>query len=332
MAAITYADIIKTLNPDQSTADIIDALSLASPIIKTAHVFEGNMPNGNQTTRFLAKPTATKRSYNEGVAKSKTPTTQVVDLCSQYEFNVEIDLRLLEKQPDQAKYMAGQEKMQCQSIHEDLDTTFFYGNSKTNIKDFDGIATRFASLSTTKGAEGYQVVSAGGAGSDNTSMYLVGWGQGGSGLFYPVGSSAGISRIVKPQERVTDANLNPYYAYCVNGNMQVGLSIENYRQIVRVANIDASDLITFGSASDTSPELIGIAARAVERLQNKDAGLTYKWYVSELAYGWLKTMVQNKANVWLTQREAQDGLRTLYIDGIEVLMSDQIINTEAKVS
>lgn len=296
--SVSWSDLRNSLNPDGSAASIIPVLELSCPVVKSSTVMEGNMTNGNQTVQQATKGTASKRSYNTGVAKSKATNIPVIDLACMYEANVETDLRLLEKYPNQAGYMKGQEDAAIAAMTEDFESDFFYGNQKTSILSIDGLATRYAKLSTTKTEKGYQIVSAGGS-TNLTSMYLVGWGSGGANLFYPVGSQAGIDRIVTPRQRVTDADGNPFYAYCVNVNWQVGLSVENYRMCGRIANVDTVALATYGAGTDSSPKLLDYIITLKNRLQYK-AGYKFAWYVNEGTYGILERMARDKAGYQLT--------------------------------
>lgn len=327
---VSYSDIKNSLNPDGSAAMIIPILEMSCPVVKSATVIEGSATNGNQTVLEATKGTASKRSYNVGVAKSKATNIPVFDMACMYEANIETDLRLLEKFPNQAGYMMGQERSAVAAMTEDFESDFFYGNQKTSILSIDGLATRFNALSSTKTNKGYQVVGAGGT-NNLSSLYLVGWGSGGANLFYPQGSQAGIDRIVTPRQRVADANNNPYYAYCVNVNWQVGLTVENYRMLGRIANIDTVALNSFGSGTDTSPDLFKYVTTVKNRMQFK-SGYKFAWYANETVYGVLERMVRDKFNVLLTQREQMGQSPELFLNGWPVLLSDKITNSETQVS
>lgn len=330
--AVTTADLRASLDPKGNAARVIEVLEQASPVVREATWMEGNMPNGHQSTIQATEETATKRRYERGVAKSKTVNKPVIDLCAQYAANSEVDLNKLETFPNPEKYMAGQEHRKIVAMHKDFESDFFYGNQSTNLEDIDGLATRFNKLSTTIGNKGYQVTSAGGS-TNLTSLYLVGFGDNGVNMFYPMGSEAGVTRIVKPQERVTDASGNAYYAYCVFNNWKVGMAMENYRNaFLRIANIDTAALATYGSGSDTSPDLVGIAIRAMEKLDYLDPSLKYCWFGDETVLGWLKTMYYKTSNMNITLEQAQDGMQKVRLGGIPVYKSTQIINTESVVS
>jgi hypothetical protein len=329
-AAVSWADLKNAMNADGSAAKIIPILEESCPVVQSSTVIEGSANNGNQTTLQATKGTASKRSYNEGVAKSKKTDIPVFDMACMYEANVETDIRLLEKYPQQANYMLGQEKAAIAAMTEDFENDIFYGNQKTSILSIDGLATRYNSISSTKTNKGYQVISAGGS-TNLSSMYLVGWGDGGFNLFYPMGSQAGIDRIVNPNQRVTDSADKPFYAYCVNINWQVGLTVQNYRLGGRIANIDTAALLTYGTDSDTSADLFAKVFTLKNRMQFK-AGYKFVWYVNEVVYTALERMAKGTFNVNLTWAENIGAAPTLMLNGWPVMLSDKISSAETVVS
>lgn len=330
--AVTTADLRASLDPKGNAARVYEVLEIASTVVARGTWMEANMPNGHQSSRQASTETATKRQYERGVAKSKTVNVPVIDLAAQYAANVEVDVNKLETFPNPEKYLMGQEHRKIVAMKNDLESDFFYGNQNINIEDIHGLATRFSSISTTKGQPGYQVVSCGGS-TNLSSLYLVGFGDGGINFFYPMGSEAGVTRIVKPQERVTDTNGYVYYAYCIFNNWKVGLCQEDYRtSFLRLANIDTAALATYGSGSDTSPDLVGEAIRGLEKLDYMDTGLQYAWFGSEKVIAWLKTQYIKTPNVNLTLETAQSGIQTVRLGGIPVIKSDAILNTESAVS
>lgn len=253
-------------------------------------------------------------------------------MAMQYAANIEVDIAKLETRPNVQQYLSRQEHRQIAAINEDFENSIWYGNPTTDVRDIKGIATRFGSFSDTYGDPGYQVWPAGGTTSDLTSLYLIGWGNGGVNLFYPLGSNSGVSRIVKPQERVTDSSGNVYYAYCVYNNWKVGLCVDDWRSsILRVANISISDCESFGTKSDTAPDLVGIVMRAMERVK-KNPSLHYCWYGTEAMIGHLKNQCVKTPNVNLNLQTLQDGFQTVSLGGIPVYKSYQISSAETAVS
>lgn len=329
-SAISWADLKNALNLDGSAAMIIDTIGLSCPVANSSTVIEGSANNGNLVVQTASKATAHRRSYNKGVAIGKSAVIRKFDECCMYEANTEADIRLLEKYPSKEIFMTGQEKAQIAAMTEDFEESFFYGNSQIDISSFDGLATRYKTISTTKTNPGYQIVSCGGN-TNLSSIYLVGWGDSGFNLFYPKGSKAGVDRIVNPQQRINDSDGNPLYAYCVNDNWQVGLTVQNYRQGGRIANIDMTALASYGSSSDTAPDLFRKVATLKNRIQHQN-GFKFCWYCSENVFTILECMAKDKSNVMLSLAEQMGGMAQLLLNGWPVYLSDKISEDEDQVS
>jgi hypothetical protein len=75
-----------------------------------------------------------------------------------------------------------------EAFAEKVATTIFYGNAGTDPEQFTGLSTRYSSLSAGNGGN---IVDAGGTGSDNASIWMIGHGEGFHGI-YPKGSMSGL--------------------------------------------------------------------------------------------------------------------------------------------
>lgn len=331
MANLTLADIKNRMDPDGSHAQVVEVLTQSCPIHKHAVWKEGNLPTGNQTTRRSGLPTIGFRAINAGIAQSKSTTTQVVDTCCLIEGNSEIDKAVMKIEKDPKAFRWSEDMAFVEKFNQTFSTAFVYGNVTEDPEKFNGLAARYGTISATKGAFGYQIVSAGGSDTDMTSMWLVAWGDKSVHCIYPSGSQAGLEINDMGVQRVMDTNQYPYYAWCTNFVWTPGLAVKDPRYVARVANIDTSALATYNSGSDSSPKLLDIAIRAKNKIQDF-ASVKPVWYVNETVYTWLEVMLQNKSNVHLTMKEAQNALPQLYLAGIPVEKVDAILNTETAIS
>lgn len=329
--AVTLADLRKRMDPNGSVAQVADILNQTNVILKDALWKEGNLPTGMVVTQRTGLPSIGFRALNSGVAKSKSTTKQVVDTCCIIEGNSEIDVDILEIQSNKKAFRYSEDMAFVEKFNQTLATALMYGDVDTDPEKFNGLNKRFNALSTTKGNAGYQIISAGGSGSDNTSAWLVGWGDKSCFMVYPQGSEAGLEMNDRDIQRVTDSGGNPYYAYCTNFKWKPGFSVRDHRYIARVGNIDVSDLATFNSGSDTSPKLIDKMILAKNRIPEFGM-IKPAWYVNETVYSWLEVMLINKNNVYITRRELQDQPPELFLSGIPVRKVDAILNTEAAIS
>ena len=100
-----------------------------------------------------------------------------------------VDERLLALYGDKAASVRMSEAQSfLEAISQEVESQFFYSNVAVNGKQFHGLAPRYNSLSNDN------VVSGGGAGSDNTSIWMVTWGDQQTSLITPANIPAGIQR------------------------------------------------------------------------------------------------------------------------------------------
>jgi hypothetical protein len=329
---VTLADIKARQDPNGLMAQVLEVLALDNQILADMRWMEGNLPTGNVTTQRSSIPKPGTRRLNEGAKKSKSSTKQVTDTCCILEDNSEIDEETLSLAPNKEAYRTSEDAAFTEGFRQECARLIFYGNTDSNEAEFNGLDVRYNKISTVKTKPGYQIISAGGSGSDNASAWLIDHDANGQGMagIYPKGSVAGLDTRDMGLQRLVDSNGNPYYGYCTNFKWKPGIAVKNYRKVSRVANIDTSDLITFGSGSDTSPNLIQKFILAQNRIHNK--GGSAVWYVNELVYSWLQIMLMDKKNVYITRQELMGKAPQLYFNGDPVRMCDALLSTEATIS
>jgi hypothetical protein len=324
----TLSDILKA--SDQTgkiSSRIINILSKVNPIVQDAVAVECNQGTGHMTTRVASMPSPTLRGYNEGVAATKATTQQKVDTCSIFQAKVEADELLLELQNNKEAYLMMQAKAKMEAISQDLATYMFYGNSVDDVKQMLGLAPRFGSLS---GETADQIVSAGGSGSDNTSVWFVSWGDDTCHTIYPQGTQAGIKRKRMDNEQIADAAGNQYPGIIDYYTVQQGLAVPDHRYIARVCNIDVTDVATYGAESDDSPALVNLMIDALNKLYDTNKGntviycnRTIKAFMDKLAYA------KSTPSVYY---EDVGGRPVTKFMGFEVKKCDAILSTEDAVS
>lgn len=327
---VTLADIKARQDPNGLMASVLEVLSLDNQILADMQWMEGNLPTGNVTTQRSSIPKPGTRRLNEGAGNAKSATKQVVDTCCLLESNSEVDEEVLALAPDKEAFRQSEDVAHTEGYREEVARMNFYGDTNTYPAEFNGLHVRFNKLSTIKTKPGYQIISAGGAGNVNASAWLIEWGAQGVTGIYPKGSVAGLQTRDMGLQRVEDVNNKPLYAWCTNFKYKPGIAVKNFRKIARVANIDTTALQTFGSASDTSANLIQKFILAKNRVYQLGTGAY--WYVNELVYSWLEIQLTSKANVFITRTELANQAPQLYFAGIPVHKCDALLSTEATIS
>jgi hypothetical protein len=146
---------------------------------------------------------------------------------------------LLEIAPNAAALRDSEGRAFLESMVQEVESGFFYHDVTTTPEKFKGMAARYNA--TGGGGAGNQIVKAGGAGSDNTSIWIVTWSENATHLIHPKGTKAGIDVQDKGEQRVTDST-GAYYVKEELFRWHLGVAVRDWRYNARVANIDVSDM------------------------------------------------------------------------------------------
>lgn len=321
----TYADFAKRSDVNGKVeSDIIEMLHEDNEILDDATVLEGNLPTGHRTTLRVGLPTATWRKLNYGVAKSKSQTVQVTDSAGMLEAYAEVDKDLAELNGNSAAWRMTEDKAFLEAMNQQMADTLFYGDTTVYPERFMGLAPRYNSLSA---ANGENIIAGGGSGSDNTSIWLINWSPETCHLFYPKGSMAGFRQKDLGEETLSDSAGGYYQGYRTHYKWDVGLTLRDWRYVVRIANIDVSDL-TFNAA--TGAQLVDLLIQALEQVKGLKGRPVF--YCNKTIRSFLRRqIVFSSDNVRLGMDE-EYGKKVVTVDGIPVKKTDAILNTEATVS
>jgi hypothetical protein len=319
---LTLADHAKRLDPEGKVAKIVELLGQSNEILTDMQWIEGNLPTGHRTTVRTGLPTATWRMLNYGVPKAKSTTAQVDDTCGMLEVYSEIDKSLADLNGNTAEFRMSEDRAFLEGINQQMATTLFYGSQALNPERFTGLEPRYNS---TAAGNGTNVIKAGGAGSDNTSIWLVYWGPNTCHGIYPKGSKAGIQHNDKGQQTILDAAGNQYEGYRTHYKWDCGFSLRDWRYAVRICNIDVSDLATGSPAG-----LINLMIRATHKIPNMGMG-TPAFYCNRAVATWLDIQQLDKTNVALNYSDVQ-GSPAVSFRRIPIRTCDAILNTESTVT
>lgn len=325
---LTLADTRKRKDPNDQVAAIIEQLAQTNSVIPDATTIECNDGSSHLTSVRTGLPTATWRQLYQGVQPTKSTTAQVRDTVGMAEAWSEIDSKLVEMDADPAGLRLSEASAFLEGMNQAMESTVFYGDQATAPAKFTGFAPRFNSLSA---ANASQIVDAGGTGSDNTSIWLVGWSPQTVSLLFPRGSQAGLQREDKGKGVKTNADGSLYDVHREKFTWDIGLTVRDWRFISRVANIDVSDLSpTAGTGANLMDQLVTAYWRLHRR---RLMGGKFAIYCNATVMEFLdKQSRRANSNVQLTWSEANgDSEPVLNFRGMPIRQSDAILNTEARV-
>ena len=304
---------------------IVELLNEENQVADDMVWVECNDGSSHKTTVRTGIPSGTWRQLNYGVSQTKSTTAQIKDACGMLENYSTVDAALVNLAKDKAALRMSEDKPFIEGMNQGFVDTLFYGNTATNPERFMGLAPRFSALSGYEAAD--NVINGGGSGSDNTSIWLIGWGDNTVHGIYPSGSNVGLNSRDLGEQTVYDAANNPYQAFRTHYKWDCGLCVRDWRYIVRIANIDVSDL-TYNHASGAN--LTDLMVQALEQIKST-SGVKAAFYVNRKIRSFLRRQMLNKANLLLSMDELA-GKRVLTFDGIPVRRCDAILNTEAALT
>ena len=222
----TLLDLAKRLDPDGKIDVIAEILTQENPILEDLSFVEGNLPTGHRTTIRTGLPTPTWRKLYGGVQPTKSNTAQVTDSCGMLEAYAEVDKALADLNGNTAAFRLSEDRAHIEGMAQELASTIIYGNEGDQPEAFTGLAPRYNSLSA---ANADNIVSAGGTGSDNTSIWLVVWGDQTLHGIYPKGSRAGLDMQDKGQVTIenVDGSGGRMEAYRTHYRHDCGLTVRD---------------------------------------------------------------------------------------------------------
>lgn len=227
-------------NGESIEADVVEALATLKPAIGDAIMTECNKGASHLHTIRAGLPSVTWGRLYRGIAQSKGVKTQVEDTTGFVEGRSEIDERLLQLTTNEGAVRMDEANGFLEALGQEVESGIFYNDTASTPEKFKGLAARYNKIGG--GGAGNQIVNAGGAGSDNTSIWFVTWGQAQTTLIYPKGTKAGIDRTDRGSVQVLDGSGLPYFAKVEEFRWHLGLAVRDWRYNARIANIDVSDV------------------------------------------------------------------------------------------
>jgi hypothetical protein len=334
---LTLADWAKRTDPEGRVPVIAELLSQSNEILEDCVFKEGNLPTGERVVIRTGLPAVYWRALNQGIPNSKSQTAQVDEACGILEARSEVDKDLAMLNGNTAQFRLSEDVAFLEAMNQTQATTMFYGNPAIEPKSFLGLAARYSAAPGSSGI-GQNIIEGGGTGSDNTSVYLVVWGDNTVYCPFPKGSTAGLMHEDLGEQTVyTDSGANRMQAYATRYQWKNGLVVKDWRYVVRIANIDASDMSNASGtqASSAATQLIKLMTRALYRIPNMAMGRA-AFYMNRTVHGGLSIQAMDRAQAVLAVNQGLSQFGTPYswlsFLGVPCRRVDALINAEARLT
>ena len=323
----TLMDITSRTDPDGKYAQIAELLHQLNPILDDIPMKEGNLATGHVGTVRTGLPATAFRKMNTGITPSKSTTQKVEVGCAQLAAMSKVDVDLADLNGNSAAFRASESIAFLESMSQTMATQMFYGNVATDPAGFTGFTPYYNVISG--GATAQNIVTGGGSGSDNGSIWLIGWGMNTVHGIYPKGLVGGLNHEDKGRQLVPDATgvegamLD---AYVDVWKWNCALFIQDWRYAARAPNIDISNLEAESSAADVVKLMIKLYYKI------PSFGMcTPRFYVPRRIHTMLHIQALAKASSQLTV-ENFDGKPIVTFLGIPVRVCDALTVSEATVA
>ncbi len=324
---LTLLDWAKRKDPKGKTARIVEMLSQTNQILDDMVWKEGNLPTGERVTIRVGLPDVFWRKLNAGVQPSKSETSQVDEQTAILEAWSEVDPDLASLEDDEKAFRLSEAEAFVEAMSQEKASTLFYGDSDISEEEFTGFSVRYADLSANNAQN---ILDAGGTGSDNASVWLVTWDTKTCYGIFPKGSKAGLEH-KDLGERVSELTNGiggtRMLVLADRWQWKCGLVLKDWRYVVRIANVDISNLVANPNAISLTDNMI----KAVHRLPTQGLGKAV-FYMNRTLFQYLD--LQRRTDVkdgGMLSYEVVDGKRIAKFREIPVKICDALLNTESRV-
>jgi len=243
----TLLDLLKVMQPNGGIeTNIVERLAQRLPILEDAVAREGNETTGHTFVAEASLPAVGWRRFNEGVDASKGTNEQFTETCGMLEGYSKVDCGLAELNGNSMAFRATEDKKFMNSLKIEASRALMYESVKTAPEKIHGFTPRF-NLSTGSTAAQitrldqapYSVTAAGG---DYASIWFIAWGEGRCYLVYPRGSMGGIHMKDCGEQVLEDSNGKLNRWLITHWKWNLGLCVEDQRQVARLCDIDVSEV------------------------------------------------------------------------------------------
>ena len=324
---VTLSDMSTQTDPDGSLASrIVSRVARQNDLISMLPFTKGNRSDGDQITNLTSLPTIGYIKINKAPTFSKAGHSQITNTVGIIKVLNKVDPELAKRYPNPEQYRINKDLAFTEAIRQQVASDVVYANKATTPEKFDGLAVRYGTVSTVRNNPGYYMIDGAGAGSDNMSIWLAKVGP--EGLHGIVGkeSEPGLTTKDKGVHWLPDASGNSMEWMVTEFRWELGIQVANPGAVVRICNIDKSNLIAESSAADLS-KLIFRAQELLEDVPGQGVILCNKTARAHLAI-----QASTETTLGLTDKNATFAEKVPSINGMPVLLMDALTGAEAEIT
>jgi hypothetical protein len=321
----TLLDLSKQFTEGGEAMPLAELLTETNEALDDIPWMEANSTNGHRIATRTGLPASTWRKLNGGVLPTKSTYADVIESMGSLTQLGLADEKIIQLSDNQARARANESVGHITGMNHDFMQALFYGDSAINPEQFLGLAPRYSDITGPENS--INIIDADGSSTDNASIWIVGWGPEGVMGIYPKGSQGGLRHEDMGVE-LTPApdGVGMLRMYRDWFEWDAGIAIKNWGNVVRIANIDVSDLSADGT---TGAKLNDLVVEALDQLDNRSAVRPVIYVPKRIRTTW-RQQIANKGNLYLSMDEVA-GRKVVAFDGVPVRRVDRLLETEARV-
>lgn len=306
---------------------IAEVLNETNEWLQDAVWLESNQATSHVTTQRTSLPSGTFRKIWGGVSREASSTRQIVEgMCMLEAYSV-VDKFLVDIAPDQTAFRSSEDAAFIEGMGQTFSNCMFtttllapYGDIVAHPERFNGFPKRLGEISRGN------VLDNGDTGTDDTSIFVIQWGQNMVHMIYPKGSTAGIKHTDLGEQTVSASDSpatspSEFQAYRSHFELRAGLVVRDERCIQRIASIHSVHGQTYSFNDDT-------LIRVLNNMPFNGKGA--KIYCNKTIKTQIDILVKDKMNVTYGPKDAF-GLPTTWFRGVQVRQVDAISNGETNL-
>lgn len=310
---------------EQDIAQCINLMAQTNEIMEDLPWLEANQTEGHKTTIISELPEVYWTKLYEGVQPSKGKRTIVTDPVGMVESRSSVDARFAKiYSGDRLKqYRLSEAELHLEALSQEVCQTIFYGDMTSEGSKFNGLSMRYPTSTSPN------VINAGGTTGAMTSIWVIAWGANSVHGLYPKGDKSGVDREDLGKITVADDDGGKYEALEEKFMWTCGLSVRDWRSVIRICNIPVANL----GADFDDDDYINFRKLLIEAKNMLPKTLIDKAriYCNNDVLTALEIQSTDPKGVMLTYGQPFDAKPVTRLHGLITRRCDQILNTETVI-
>ncbi|HLX18454.1 MAG TPA: hypothetical protein VKS24_24975 [Bradyrhizobium sp.] len=341
----TLLDVAQREGPDGKQLFLAEMLSQTNEILDDTPFVEANEKTGHEFGFRDSIPAGAWRSYNMGVGYSKSTAGKSRVGIGTLAAWSQVDRDLAEDSGDPEAFRESEDIAFMEGLSQTWAEALIYGNTAAIPSQFMGLAPFYNTASTGTAKNAANVIDAKGVGSSNTSFWGIGWNEGTFYCVFPRAGKAGLDMFDRGDTvPAYDTLGNPFAAFTTEFRWRGGLVPQDWRNGVRIANIDTT---AAGLQGPNAPDLFSLLAQmmylfpalgkrnsgigSTDAPRDRSVGVRAVIYVNRTGRHWMDIQATRDRNVLLSIDDYA-GNPTMGYRDVPIRIVDQIVNSESRVT